>query len=285
MTYDTSERSTQDGEPIEIYSFALATTTLRYTSHPEDVTVSSQTYTAIPISRDPANIMVIGQVRELTVTIPVDLALAQTLIGNGIPPRDIVVTIERYHPGTAIRRIWRGAVDRLETDGVFARLTVPNLMDRAFMVRLPLVTSQRLCVHDLYDTGCAVDREYAIYQTEPFMTACEAVSQSGTALVVSNMNGPGAVPRDDQWARYGEVRRSSDGERRSIVAQVGATLTLDMPFASIAAGDDLEVYAGCDHSVETCRDKFANVANFGGHPQLPNANPHAPTGYGVMTSA
>jgi hypothetical protein len=33
------------------------------------------------------------------------------------------------------------------------------------------------------------------------------------------------------------------------------------------------MYAGCDHLLATCRDRFSNVANFGGFPWIPQKNP------------
>lgn len=283
-TYAETETSVQDGEPVEIYTFTAGSTVYRYTSHPEDVTVSSQVYTSTTIARANASAAPLGQVREMFVTVAVSHPLTDVLINGGVPLREVPVRIERYHPGTSLRTLHHGYVSDVEIDGDTARIRVPNSTDDQFTVRLPFATLGRVCNHELYDRGCAVDRDYPVYVTEPFMTACEVSSVSGTTLVVSNMDDPGAVARPDQWARYGEVRRVTDGERRDILAQVGTTLTLNVPFAVLAPGDDLEVYAGCDHTVETCVSKFANAINFGNDVDLPNNNPHAPTGYGVIVS-
>ena len=37
----------------------------------------------------------------------------------------------------------------------------------------------------------------------------------------------------------------------------------------IAVGDTFTVTAGCDKALSTCRDRFANVVNFGGFPRMP----------------
>jgi hypothetical protein len=71
-----------------------------------------------------------------------------------------------------------------------------------------------------------------------------------------------------QWATFGEVIRLSDGERRGILDQTGTTLTLDVPFRELVVGDALQVWAGCDLTIETCLAKFGNVPNFGGHPDI-----------------
>ncbi|WP_150497723.1 DUF2163 domain-containing protein [Roseibium aquae] len=55
-------------------------------------------------------------------------------------------------------------------------------------------------------------------------------------------------------------------------AAPGGTVTLELvlPMADpIAPGDGFMVRAGCDKAVATCRDRFANLTNFGGFPHMP----------------
>jgi uncharacterized phage protein (TIGR02218 family) len=37
----------------------------------------------------------------------------------------------------------------------------------------------------------------------------------------------------------------------------------------IEVGDTFDITAGCDKRLETCRDRFSNVVNFGGFPHMP----------------
>jgi len=60
------------------------------------------------------------------------------------------------------------------------------------------------------------------------------------------------------------------GLEDSIVASAGAVVTLrTLPRFAVAPGDRAEVSEGCDKSIATCADRFANVANFRGEPYLP----------------
>ncbi len=43
----------------------------------------------------------------------------------------------------------------------------------------------------------------------------------------------------------------------------------DAPVQSIAAGHSFDITAGCDKQAMTCQDKFANIANFRGFPDIP----------------
>jgi len=64
--------------------------------------------------------------------------------------------------------------------------------------------------------------------------------------------------------------------RRTITAHVGNTITINRPFGSgVSAGDAFSAYPGCDHTPNTCRDKYGNSINYGGLEGLPVKNPYA----------
>lgn len=54
--------------------------------------------------------------------------------------------------------------------------------------------------------------------------------------------------------------------KSSVPGQI--TLFLPMPY-TVEVGDTYTIVAGCDKSLESCKDKFDNVVNFGGFPHLP----------------
>jgi uncharacterized phage protein (TIGR02218 family) len=272
VSYEDDELSVEDSRRVELYAFELPIGARYLTSLDEDITHAGITYTSTPISRSDVLQSSVGQVREMVISLPIDHELVQALVANGIPARNARVTIT----GLQLRsgetdRVWRGPIKQIASDDKFARLTVPNATDQALSVTLPFAVISRTCNHALYDAGCTVLRD-ATRRVLPTVSGTPV----GTTLVVSSISG-----KPDQWARFGEVVRVADGERRDILSQVGTTLILDAPFGTIANGDALEVWQGCDHEVTTCRDSFSNVANFGGHPLLPVGNPTAPTGYGV----
>lgn len=268
------ELSTQDAIRVEIYTFTLPSATYRLTDYDEPVIFSGVTYDSTAISRGQAPLVPLGKVRELTITIALDHALAQALRADGLPPQNTLVTVRRYHFGDSEARLmWTGYVASISTDGVLARIRVPNKLEEALDGSFPIVQAQRTCTHLLYDTGCGVSA--ASYKITPTVNTI-----SGTALVVSSISG-----KPDDWATYGRVVRVSDGAQRSVLAQTGTAITLDYPFGTLNPGDALEVYAGCDLTVTSangCVTKFSNVLNFGGDPVMPAGNPAAPTGYGVV---
>jgi len=80
----------------------------------------------------------------------------------------------------------------------------------------------------------------------------------------------------DDFFHYGLLTFTSganSGRSMEVKSFDGQTFVLfeAMPEA-ISAGDEYEVYPGCNKTLATCRDKFANVANFRGFPHIPGAD-------------
>ncbi len=82
-----------------------------------------------------------------------------------------------------------------------------------------------------------------------------------------------ALPDPDHWYDFGRLRfhtGANAGMDCEIGEQIGDVVTLFAPPpAPVAVGDVVEVEAGCDKRLATCRDKFDNVENFRGEPFLP----------------
>lgn len=77
----------------------------------------------------------------------------------------------------------------------------------------------------------------------------------------------------DGYFDYGTIQFTTGanlGFSMEIKASVGAQIELVLPFPrEISAGDGCILIAGCDRTRATCRDKFNNVTNFQGEPDLP----------------
>jgi len=64
-----------------------------------------------------------------------------------------------------------------------------------------------------------------------------------------------------------------EGERRTIVSHVGSVITINFKMIELVSTDTVDAYPGCDGRIETCRDKYDNIANFLGFPFIPDENP------------
>lgn len=273
MTYDADERSVSDAQPAELYTITTPTTTYYLTSYDTDITFGGHTYSKAPIDRGSLTVDPIGQSREIVLTISLDHALAQDLLVGGVPQSLVSVRIDCLMLRAAVTRMlgtW--SIVNIGSDGVHVTLVMHNALDvKVGGVRLPILVAQRLCNHGLFDPGCTLAQS-------SFQVATILVSVSVDGLTVT-LAGVGGHP--DQWAQFGKLINGTDSEPRAVLSQVGAVITIDVPFRSTTPGGSMTLVAGCDLSPYTCRDKFANVVNFGGHPLLPEDSIQSPTGIGV----
>ncbi len=127
---------------------------------------------------------------------------------------------------------------------------------------------QRSCDALLGDARCGVDAGAAAIRgagTVATVRSARSVTASGLAAYVS------------RWFEAGRLVWTSGANAGAAVevrahGLAGGLASLDlwepMP-APISPGDTFQVVAGCDKSLASCRDKFANVLNFRGFPDLP----------------
>lgn len=113
------------------------------------------------------------------------------------------------------------------------------------------------CRAQLGDRRCRVD-------LAPLTSVAVVASVTGEVVVLDNPVGP-LGPGTLRWLDGG-----NGGIARAIVASDGESVTLrePPPFAA-AAGTRVRLVQGCDKRFATCRDVFANAANFQGEPHLP----------------
>ena len=83
---------------------------------------------------------------------------------------------------------------------------------------------------------------------------------------------------DDTWFADGALffetgaNRGRGGEIKAWVSGTGQ-VTMFLPFPrTVAVGDKLRLYPGCDKRLDTCINKFSNVLEFGGFPYVPGSD-------------
>ena len=128
----------------------------------------------------------------------------------------------------------------------------------------------------LYQAGCAADLGDAKCRADvnnaSFRVSTSIISSDGHLVFAINSLGFA-----ERWFVGGVVEFLSGanaGLRATVKSHriVGshASIALWSPLAgAISSGDTLTVTAGCDKSFKSCREKFANQANFRGFPQMP----------------
>lgn len=130
---------------------------------------------------------------------------------------------------------------------------------------------QALCDAELGDARCGVDTDDPAYRG----TATVSAVRDRFRLAVEGIE---AVA--EGWFSLGRGTWTGGrrlGLRDGIVShrRIGGVDVLGFPSPVgdwVEAGDGLELIAGCDRTLGTCREKFANVVNFRGFPHVPGSD-------------
>jgi len=128
---------------------------------------------------------------------------------------------------------------------------------------------QKPCTAVLGDTGCGVDLSDPIWRTEL------AVDTLAKAQVFTWLDLPGY---DEDWFARGRLDVLTGAGaglwsaiKRDTTSATHRTIELWEPIrAAVALGDQVRLTAGCDKRMQTCRDKFSNIINFQGYPDIPS---------------
>jgi uncharacterized phage protein (TIGR02218 family) len=264
MSYLAAEVSDHDASPVECYKFIGSFRTYRYTSADVQQTVNFEDYE--PVAGRRGNIRAGTQSDDnlsLEIELPFDVDVVQDYAYSESPP-GLVLEVYRVHRGTDFSTdwslLWKGKVSAFNINGRVAKIRVPSIFSRALQTDVPSAYYQGPCNHVLFDQRCGLARSL-------FTTTTTVTGVGTTAIQVASTAEP------DGSLAAGEVVITRTGERRLILANSAGLLTINYPFVDARNGDEVEITQGCDHSFSTCKTKFNNSAQYGGHPFIPADNP------------
>lgn len=149
---------------------------------------------------------------------------------------------------------------------ISARVTPePFYVDRA----VPRFFYERLCNHALYGPGCNLNKTAFDFASEILAinpAQRELVIQGRPLGAAAGHFTAGYFFHDESGNNFSVAGSTFDG-----VADMKLKLHTWNP--EFVVGQTLTLYAGCDHTTNTCLTKFGNQANFGGFAFVPNRNP------------
>lgn len=264
MTFIAVESSAQSGSPVEIYDFTLGLQTFRYTTSEEPMVVDAQTYTPLAVRRSSLVMSQEESQDAITVRMPASNTLVRRYI-NVPPGQQMWLTIRRLHRTDSdeqVVTIFKGLVRSVafSMQGLEAEMVVQPLTS-GLSRETPRYTFMSSCNHVLYDTQCKVN-------STSFRHIGVLELVSGVTLSIRNLD-----TKPDGWATGGFIISPNGTDYRMVLNHTGDQVTLMLPFtADVGPGAEVQVFAGCDHSLETCVDKFNNGENFGGFAWVPREN-------------
>lgn len=159
-----------------------------------------------------------------------------------------------------------GVLGEVRREGAAFTAEVRSLADRLNQESGRLYTGT--CSADLGDARCKVDLDQSGFRSTGTVAAL-----SGTSIFTAS----GLESFADGWFTGGLLTFSS-GANSGLAIEVkthrvdaaGVTIVLWQAAPEpIGPGDAFVVTAGCDKQLATCRDRFANTANFRGFPHIP----------------
>lgn len=159
-------------------------------------------------------------------------------------------------PEAGTMALARGAIGQVAREGAgfTAELRGPG---RGFEA-MPVALLSPECRAELGDRRCRV----AVAE----WTRLAAVAGVDGAVVTLE-----GVDEAEGWFAYGRLRSLASGRVGEIMESDGATVTLREAVA-LAAGDVVELRAGCDKRFATCGGRFGNALNFRGEPHVPGTD-------------
>lgn len=187
-----------------------------------------------------------------------------------------------------VNRLFHGEVDSAEFDGPFIRAQAKSLSS-LFDRKLPRRLLQPSCNWSLFETGCAIDREFWKWTgvvVSYSAATCELVL-SGVARTIAPAIEGSAHYFAGGYLYFGagtgvQYRMIGDSTAESANE---LTLVLATPFTvAPAVGATVTFHPGCDGNYSTCKDRFSNGARFGGFPFMPPGNPSGAKVEGEPTS-
>lgn len=129
-------------------------------------------------------------------------------------------------------------------------------------------TFRATCDADLGDARCGIDLDGA-----DFSASATVSDTDGYARLTASVPGDRPTGFFDQGALT-FTSGANAGRRSEVLSHLrdddGDHFELWQPMVeAIQIGDAFTVTAGCDKRFSTCRDRFANIANFRGFPHMP----------------
>jgi len=259
MSFETYEESIAGGSKVELYTITLGSVVYRMHSSSEvTITHAGDTYYRAKIHRGKITL----DQEYLEVFLPGDHEFP-LLFKDISPGKTAILTLYQFHRADPadVRFLYKGAIRSVafSKDTAQASLSVVPI-SKAFNKLLPDRTFQSMCNNVLFDTKCQISAGAFVYTDTVIAVSSNVVTISGLES-----------SKGDGWATGGYVCFGTL-DYRLILEQDGNDLILVLPFHEDVLGEDVSVYAGCDHTIATCNSKFSNEINFGGCPYVPTKN-------------
>lgn len=243
-----------------LVTFYFATGTQRWTTWGQQLTVGGDTWTVGPgldvgdlrftsgIETDTLQIKVFPDATTIS-GLSMQAAARTGLFDNVRVTVELAFMLTPTDASAGAITVFDGFVSAPEPGSTEIRLTCRSLLERLAR-EVPSRSTMPQCPYRLFSAPCGV--------TE--VSDSRTVAAGSTATVIN-------LSSSSTRAEVGG-RIVIGGVSRMVRAVSGVAVTVMVAFPSVPSGT-VTVYPGCDKLRPTCRDKWANLINFGGFPDVP----------------
>ncbi len=272
MGFSTYEESSYLGEPVTLLKFTHGSTVMGYTDATKTVVYASRSYSPLPLDHDALNATGTMDKTTLRIRVPSDSAIAELF--RVYPPSSVVgVTIYHGHandPSNEFKAVFVGRVlaGNRADDSITTLVCEP--ISRSFMRPGLRRRYQRLCPHALYNSLCGVNKA-----TFTKTGTVDAILTPELRFMIAS-GWSGALAPSIFINGIFSITVSGETIIRPITSVDAANIiTVGGKLPNVTIGSTVQLIPGCDHTMETCKNVFNNVLNFGGQPWIPTTNPLA----------
>lgn len=180
---------------------------------------------------------------------------------------DIQLDLAFYNEGwekdpLILEKLFVGNIDVDEVSGYYVKLNVKSPTE-LLNINFPTDIYQSSCHYALYAAGCNVDRT-------KYSEAAIILKGSTKKQIICNLK------RAEGYYQNGVVLFTNGANfniRKSVKIHSNGLITLSTPLQYTPTIEDtFIIYAGCDKTMATCKNKFCNLDNFAGTPFIPSAD-------------
>jgi hypothetical protein len=268
MSIWDKDASFDDSTPFEILIVDLVNKTLRYTTYPQDITINNFIYKAIPLKHENPEYEIFKDDAQITLSVPYTEELSDYFI-NGVPiglvnvelrycnlfvtdPSDVVLTTNDYIT------VWRGLINSFNCELPWFELTTTNIFSSTARVGIRRRYS-RTCPYPLYGNLCKIPKSEFVLNTT-------VDNYSGNTI------GPAVILTENLYkGGYCTYINEDTGftANQFIVSNSATQLVLSSLVRKPVIGGLLQIYQGCNHTIEDCIARYDNRPNCGAFPHVP----------------
>lgn len=255
MSYDESELSQINAEPVECYIFNYNGVDYCYTSTQYPLTKYGITFQPEYIHRSETLKLNTSNSEQETCTITVSRTNNVALLYQGAPPEQDTVTVQvfRIH-GTLSSdyiRILYGTVSQVRFSGSDAILTIT--IENVFTKNIPVGTLSYFCQNNIYDDKCCLN-------IDDWGLKCY-IDEGWEGLTIYSAN---LRERDSGFFTGGFIKMGN--ATRQIKLHEDNRIVIKYPISKSDKEGSFMAYPGCSGVFQFCATRFNNTDNFSGIP-------------------